>query len=279
MRDQMIDAARGYAELAMGKALGVVDIDAIALGGSLSSNSVIDRSSDIDLFVYVAGPQLTQDDMATVFGAKPGEVRTRTFLREWRTEIAGFDSNVKLFAADYLVGWATRQPQLDNHYLEEVESYDKFLIMASAEGSKVTAAISDLHSRKPGIVAELADVALERYGKSVFWAVYQWIERGDAEAASFACHDAINSLLCLAHLLGGRLPSSLKWRGSCRPFEQAYEGIRELLSEYLTGEGDVARRLQLLRAMEEVLRSKVRERSSSPWRLHVEEWWWSKLDG
>lgn len=270
IKNQAIKLATQHAQLL---SMSIDDVAGITLGGSLSKGDAIDRFSDIDMFVYLNRATLPNiTTMSQLLGIDKKDIRRRTYLLEYRLQLEGCDTNIKFFTLGYLESNVHAVPTLDPQYLEELDSYANQIVLV--DRLNISELLTRARTRISESTSALASHAIERYGKAVSWAIFQWRNRGYATVAMHSIFVAFDSLLCAYYLGEGQFPPSLKWRASERALIQLRDGVRAfqlvLVWTKHVGMGNIEASLGTLRELESLISNNF---TMAPWSMHAERWW------
>lgn len=251
---------------------------AVCLGGSLTDGPAEhDDLTDVDLFCYLNSPLPELGSISQCIGraATFTQLRRRNELVEYRCKIGCRDTNVKIFEASRIDDFLRRSPSIDEVYLEELESYLRFEILAESDG-RVRGLLRKARREISDKIGELANHALEVYGKSVSVVIRQGLHRDGLETvAAMNLSTAVNTLLCLFFLVGGEVPPPFKWRASRRKLETMHRGERVYgaLSHWLN-DPDALCPTSGLRHLREI-EGEVADFDTSPWSTYADDtWWW-----
>lgn len=256
-------------------AASIPEVTCVCLGGSLTqADSILDARSDIDMFTYIAGTELpTCEQLAQQLRVHVSEFRKRSFLIEYRLQLGSHDTNVKFFTSEFIESYVLAPPSLDPQYLEELEAYDRFSILF--DRGPIGHLIKSVGARRKRDVGPLALMAVERYGKSLGWAVFQGLGRGYSAVALHGLSQALDMLLCAFYLGSGFYPPSVKWRASDQTLRTLRGGdavasqLNALTRTWQTG--DIEALLVQFMALEAIIAGDF---DKSPWIEHAERWWW-----
>lgn len=255
----------------------IPEIIGIALGGSLSIRKTeLDEHSDIDLFCYHKSTQdiISKKVVFTILKSKESLMRKRYNLCEYRDRIKQIDTNIKFFQIDYLRSWVYSNPSLDNQYLEEVESYQNFQIILDTDET-LTQLISHSKKQKLENCQILSQLAIERYGKAIWWSIIQGIKRDNWLASYYNLNCAIDSLLNIKYLLESEYPPSLKWRASKSLLINTSNGdlfYKKVLDFYeILSQGNIENSLRKLFLVEKLI---VEQCALNDIYLWADNWWW-----
>ena len=271
-------------------------VSGVCIGGSLVHPDQIrklDDTSDIDLFCYLnsdtlpsaleleqllieKGGILDPCTKSDVFADTEYEViRNRQNLLEFRRMLGGFDTNVKFFSVRFMRFYVNAPASMDEHFLEEIDSYQRMKVLAS-NNDNVINALNHAHARKSQDIPALALLALERYGKTIANAVGQGLRRGNQPATvALNLMQAVNWIICIFYLQNNEYPGTLKWRASERFLSVFERGVQlhALIEEW---EGwptgcSFRKMMASIRAMEDLVADSW---TLYPWSLCSERWWW-----
>ena len=256
-----------------------LEIEAVCLGGSLSSGGTADDISDIDLFVYIDLDVLpTVDWMKEAMAAVSLEAwdsRRRDGLLESRTYIDGRDANIKFFLYKRLHEFSYAKPCLDEVYIEELHSYHNFTGITEREG-RIQKVLTQVRRRRASDVLAICRRALETYGKAMSGAIKQAVFRnGHLAQAALNFSQAIQALLVIAYGQAGVYPSPIKWRATPEHLMTLPRGI-EIVTALADWEDcslslGVNHSLRVLRSLEEAIAGSY---DKEPWASCKDDTWW-----
>ncbi|MGB7922426.1 MAG: hypothetical protein WCF57_04210 [Pyrinomonadaceae bacterium] len=263
----------------------------------------MDEASDMDLFCYLSDPALPELDdfteglrqiMPNTLPQRAGRdmsnrrffgtyeydrLRRRATLIEYRVWIGAFDSNVKFFPIKFMESYVSQHPSMDEHYLEELDSYQRMRVLAS-NGDGVEDLLRLAKAKRETDLSYLRRLGLERYGKAMANAVGQGLRRGGQDTASiFNLMAAVNWLICILYMMNDEYPGTLKWRASRRFLATLNRGplVSDLLEAWWSSANalDIRKCMMAVRQLEDVI---AYQWSESPWDECKERWWWQNYD-
>jgi hypothetical protein len=234
--DDLVTQLKPWANELAGRA----GLAGICLGGSLiHEHRELDRNSDIDLFCYVSGPPSSAAQVAQWLDVPLEATRERAFLTEARLQLLGYDTNIKFFTIAQARRFVLSAATLDEHFLEEASSFDRFRVLAT-HGSNLIDILDTVRARRKEDIRYLTQAAFERYAKCLSWAASQWrLRREPASAMMVNLTQAYNCLLQLLYLQDDAFPVTTKWRGSKQYLARVPNGdqVFRLVNEWLAGSG------------------------------------------
>ncbi|WP_141751477.1 hypothetical protein [Rhodococcus sp. 1139] len=255
----------------------------VCLGGSLAySESTRDSISDVDIFVFWEDLPQHANELSKKFANFTGmsfPIRVRAYTWEHHISIEGIDVDIKHMPRWKVREFAHQAPNLDELYLEKIHSILKYVILSESNDQPVSSLQSMLRENLEEWTEYLAAYALETYGKAVFSAVKQGLQRQE-HACSVGCIEIAKSTLgVILFLQIGEWPPPFKWRMSATrsghienwsKFSDALKAMRTSgMSEDLQGQLRQLRRAELAVAG---------DYTQAPWREFAEDhWWWSRI--
>ncbi|MCP4352236.1 MAG: hypothetical protein GY795_42800 [Desulfobacterales bacterium] len=254
-------------------------LEGVSIGGSISKGwKAFDSNSDIDMFAYLNLKRLPSIYTLSEFLKVQSEsLRKRAFLIEYRIMLDGFDTNIKFFTISYLKRYVNAMPSLDQQYIEELESYQFQSILV--DKGKLLHFFQKAKEKKLTDLKTLGKMSIERYGKSVGWAIFQGVGRGLKSVAFHALGQAVDALLCAYYISEGFYPPSLKWRASKKALSTLSRGnnVFKLLEKYMEV-FYTANLNSIFLCLSDIEIEIAQKFDKAPWHNDAERWWWTPFE-